>query len=171
MHKLKYIYISVIVLFTFFSVSSFSKEIDLKYRPHFLKDNQDYLDGLQSETLQQKIIEWLGTPYKGGSNTKLGTDCSGFVQMIYREVYNTELTHSSSSMIKEVKRLKNKSELQEGDLLFFKIWRHKVSHVGIYLKDGLFVHASTSNGVEIASLSMPYYKRTFFRGGRVLRTN
>jgi len=171
MHKLRYIYITLISLFLLFTISSFSKEIDLKYYPSFLKDNQDYLEGLQSEALQQKIIEWLGTPYRGGSNTKLGTDCSGFVQMIFREVYNKDLTHSSRAMIKEVDLLKKKSALKEGDLLFFKTYHHRVSHVGIYLRDGLFVHASTSNGVEIASLNMPYYKRTFYKAGRVLDLN
>jgi len=171
MHKLKYIYILFISLFSLLVISGFSKEIDLKYHPKYLKDNQDYLDGIQNEALQQKIIEWLGTPYKGGSNTKLGTDCSGFVQMIFREVYNKDLLHSSREMIKEVNVLKKKSELQEGDLLFFKTFHHRISHVGIYLRDGLFVHASTSNGVEIASLSMPYYKKTFFKAGRVMDLN
>jgi len=168
MPKLQYIYISFIALFIFFTITGSSKELDFKYRPYFFDDNQDYLEGLQNEALQQKIMEWLGTPYKGGSNTKLGTDCSGFVQMIFHEVYNKDLTHSSRSMIKEVNVLKKKSELEEGDLLFFKTFHHKISHVGIYLRDGLFVHASTSNGVEIASLTMPYYKKTFYKAGRVM---
>ena len=166
--KNKIIFITVLALFSIFSILGFSKEINLKYRPTFLNDNQDYLNGLQSEVLQQKIIEWLGTPYRGGSNSLEGTDCSGFVQMVYRDVYNVDLTRSSSSMIKEVKKIRKISDFKEGDILFFKIWRHRISHVGIYLHDGLFVHASTSNGVEIASLNMPYYKKTFFRAGRVL---
>jgi lipoprotein Spr/probable lipoprotein NlpC len=166
--KNKIIFTTVLVLFSLFSILGFSKEIDLHYRPTFLNDNQDYLNGLKSEVLQQKIIEWLGTPYRGGSNSLEGTDCSGFVQMVYRDVYNVDLTRSSSSMIKEVKKIRKMSDFKEGDILFFKIWRHRISHVGIYLHDGLFVHASTSNGVEIASLTMPYYKKTFFRAGRVL---
>src|ERR1035437_8230824 len=100
--KNKIIFITVLALFSIFSILGFSKEINLKYRPTFLNDNQDYLNGLQSEVLQQKIIEWLGTPYRGGSNSLEGTDCSGFVQMVYRDVYNVDLTRSSSSMIKEV---------------------------------------------------------------------
>jgi len=169
--KIKVISIIVLTIISFISIPSFSKEIDLTYRPTFLNDNQDYLNGLQSEVLQQKIIEWLGTPYRGGSNSLEGTDCSGFVQMVYRDVYNVDLTRSSSSMIKEVKKIRKMSDFKEGDILFFKIWRHKISHVGIYLHDGLFVHASTSNGVEIASLNMPYYRKTFFRAGRVLTNN
>ena len=131
-------------------------------------DDQDFVCGIQNEVLQQKIMEWLGTPYKGGSNSLQGTDCSGFVKMIYKEVFNIDLVHSSREMIKYVKILKKKSDLKEGDLVFFKIHRRKISHVGIYLRDGYFVHSSTSNGVEIASLETAYYRKTYYRGGRVM---
>ena len=168
MHKFRYLAIILISLSFLFPFSGFSKKNDIRLHPRFLSDNQDELQSIQNEALQQKIIEWLGTPYRGGSNTKSGTDCSGFVQMIFREVYNKVLTHSSREMIKEVRVLKKRSELQEGDLLFFKTEHHRVSHVGIYLKDGLFVHASTSKGVEIASLTMPYYIKTFYKAGRIM---
>ncbi len=167
MTKLRFLFI---VLVSFISISLSSTEISFHYKLWFLSKNndQDYLSGLENKELSQKIFEWLGTPYRSGSNSKNGTDCSGFVQMVYREVYNRVLLRSSSMMITQVKkRIKNIEDLREGDLLFFKIWRHRISHVGIYLKNGMFVHASTSNGVEIASLNDRYYHKTFFRGGRV----
>ena len=168
MDKLKYIILSLFALIILLSFTGFSKGINFHYHAFHSNDNQDYLCGVQNEDLQRKIIEWLGTPYKSGSNTINGTDCSGFVQMIFREVYSLSLTHSSQSMIHEVKVLSKKTTLKEGDILFFKTWKHRISHVGIYLSDGMFVHASTSNGVEIASLKMPYYKHTFYKAGRVL---
>ena len=157
--------------FVFFSLSCFSQESESSYSPEFIDGYQYFLCELKNEVLQEKIEEWLGTPYRSGCNTRLGTDCSGFVQSIFKEVYNLDLIHGSREMIKEGERVKKTSELKEGDLLFFKTEHHRVSHVGIYLKDGLFVHASTSNGVEIASLELPYYKKTYFRAGRVLTKN
>lgn len=171
MQSLKNKVLIIVFFLIYFTSSSYSQELDSSYSPELLNGYQYFLCELKNEVLQDKIEEWLGTPYKSGCNTKLGTDCSGFVQSIYKEVYNMNLIHGSREMIKEGERVKRISELKEGDLLFFKTERHRVSHVGIYLKDGLFVHASTSNGVEIASLELPYYKKTYFRAGRVLLEN
>jgi len=138
------------------------------------REHRDYgitCDNLQNFDLAQLVNEWVGTPYRMGGTSKKGIDCSGFTRMLYREAYCTDLLRSSRDMISQITQVKDKSELKEGDLLFFKIYRHRVSHVGVYLKDGYFVHASTQNGVEIASLSMPYYQKTFFKAGRIQGVN
>ncbi|RHJ85498.1 C40 family peptidase [Parabacteroides sp. AM08-6] len=120
--------------------------------------------------LYNEGARWLGTPYRMGGNTKRGVDCSGFVAIVYREVYGKQLSRSSADMLKHNCRRISRAKLQEGDLVFFRTGKGKKnvpSHVGIYLKNGRFIHASTSKGVIVSSLSEPYYTRTWLTGGRV----
>ena len=88
---------------------------------------------------------------------------------VYSAVYNKKLERSSASILsKNCKRIKQK-ELKQGDLVFYATGksRKKVNHVGIYLKDNKFVHASSSRGVIVSSLKEPYYTRTFVTAGKV----
>jgi lipoprotein Spr len=62
-----------------------------------------------------------------------------------------------------------KSALKEGDLVFFKIKQKRISHVGVYVGNNKFAHASVQNGVIISDLDEPYYKMYFYKGGRVER--
>ena len=111
----------------------------------------------------------LGELHVGGL-TKKGVDCSGFVAIVFREVYGKQLARSSADMLKHNCKKVSRANLKEGDLVFFRTGkgRKKVpNHVGIYLKNGKFIHTSTSNGVIVSSLSEPYYVRTWLTGGRV----
>ena len=119
-----------------------------------------------NEQLYDAIEAWMGTPYKYGGTTKEGVDCSAFVGHIYREVYQKRL-HRVSNDIQQDVTLITKSELREGDILFFTNSKGRVSHVGIYLKDGLFVHSSTSQGVIISRLDDSYWSKHFYKGGRI----
>lgn len=113
---------------------------------------------------------WLGVPHRMGGLTKRGVDCSGFVTIIYREVYGKELSRSAREMLSKDCKKVSRSKLKEGDLVFFRTGngRRKIpNHVGIYLKNGKFIHTSTSRGVMVSSLSEPYYARTWICGGRV----
>lgn len=116
------------------------------------------------------VADWLHTPYRYGGTSQKGTDCSGFTYRLYKTVYDTDLgRQSSASMMAATERV-DKKDLQEGDLVFFNIRNRRggrASHVGVYLKDGKFVHASTQNGVIISRLSEPYYRRTYLGAGRV----
>ena len=118
-------------------------------------------------TLSKEVRMWLGTPYRRGGSSKNGTDCSGFVKNIYKNVYGLDLSHSSRDMYKEVCPV-HKQELAEGDLVFFKTRGKRISHVGVYIKDNKFVHSSSRNGVIISSLDEKYYKKRYFAGGRVV---
>ena len=106
--------------------------------------------------LYLEAANWIGTPYRGGGDSKRGTDCSGMVYQIYRKVYriqvprNTEALKSRSNKIAKRNRSKR-----------------KVAHVGIYLKNGKFIHASTSKGVIVSKLSEDYYNRHWISGGRI----
>ena len=83
-----------------------------------------------------------------------------------RQVYNIQLHRTANDMLRDVKLIA-KTQLREGDLVFFTNSNGKVSHVGIYLKDGLFAHASTSNGVSVSRLTDTYWSKHFYKGGRL----
>lgn len=112
------------------------------------------------------IDEWVGVKYKYGGTTKKGVDCSGFTNLLYNNVFKKELPRSSSDIAAVAKSVAKK-ELSEGDFVFFSIRSNKVDHVGIYLANNRFVHASTSKGVIISSLEHPYYAKHFKKGGRI----
>jgi lipoprotein Spr len=111
---------------------------------------------------------WIGVPYRAGGESKNGVDCSGLTKSIYSKVYNRRLPRSSAEQYNLVRRVP-KRKLEEGDLVFFSTdgRRKRVSHVGVYLKNGKFIHSSTSSGVIISSLSERYYQNNWIYGGRI----
>src|SRR6202000_1095160 len=112
------------------------------------------------------VYDWIGTPYHFGGHTKKGIDCSGFTKELYSEVFNLDIKRSSRDIFSMVSPV-SKTELKEGDLVFFKIHSRSITHIGIYLGDGRFAHASMK-GVAISNLDDPYYNRYFYKGGRLL---
>ena len=122
-----------------------------------------------NELLYNTIQKWMGTPYRYGGTTKEGVDCSAFVGNVYLSVYNIKLHRVADDMRRDV-TLISRSELREGDIVFFTNSKKRVSHVGIYLKDGLFAHSSTSRGVIISRLDDTYWKEHFYKGGRVKKS-
>lgn len=123
---------------------------------------------LEHMELYSTVEEWRGSPYRYGGQSKSGVDCSGFVGQVYREVYNENLPREVASIYEACDRtFRRKQKLEEGDLVFFDIKGEKNSHAGVYLKNGRFVHASSSSGVVISKLSNPYYRKHFHKGGRI----
>ena len=112
------------------------------------------------------IDEWYGVPYKYGGKNKEGIDCSNFTSTLYLNVYSKPLTGTSSSIFDQCKVV-SKSNLEEGDLVFFKIDGDKISHIGVYLQNNKFVHATTKKGVMIDDLDEEYYKKYYYKGGRL----
>jgi len=140
---------------------------------------EDYFKGYYSQvfginvtdiinlSLYSSIEKWIGTPYRYAGKTMNGIDCSAFVNKIYDNAYCLFLPGNSAEMYRNVKHLP-KDQLLEGDLVFFKTSKHKtISHVGVYLGNNKFAHASRSKGVIISDLSSPYYEKHFVKGGRV----
>ena len=125
------------------------------------------VDATSNVKLYKFIYEWIGTPYRFGGNTKKGIDCSAFTKAIYDKVFNTTILRNSRDIFSMVNPLP-KDELKEGDLVFFKIKSRSITHIGIYLGDSRFAHASSTRGVVISNLNEPYYSRYFYKGGRIL---
>jgi lipoprotein Spr len=144
-------------------------EVPLNKDPEFLSKYSGILgvdlDSTCNPAFITEVSSWLGTPYRHGGCSHAGTDCSGFVATIYKNVYDVDMTHSASAMIFEMKQIVKKSELQEGDIIFFRVHGRRISHVGIYLKDYKFIHAALS-GVAVGDLRDPYYTRAYYTAGR-----
>lgn len=118
-----------------------------------------------NKSLYAAIDSWYGTPYLYGGCSKEGVDCSCFVGHIFDEVYGIKLHRVANDITQDVSFIP-RSQLREGDILFFTNSNGKISHVGIYLKDDLFVHSSTSRGVMVSQLSSTYWDSHFYKAGR-----
>lgn len=116
------------------------------------------------DKLLVQFQEWKGTRYRMGGISKSGTDCSGFVLMTFREKFGIELPRSTREQNKLGQDVK-KTDLVSGDLVFFHTGRY--DHVGIYLQDGQFLHASTRAGVKISNLSDFYWKTRYWKAKRL----
>ena len=120
--------------------------------------------------LYRYIDKWLYTPYKWGGVDRNGIDCSAFLQSLLEEVYTIHIPRTSVQQFfnQRVEKFKSAHYLSEGDLVFFRTMDNAiVSHVGLYLHNNMFINASSSKGVSIASLEDPYWKKRYVAAGRV----
>ncbi|MFN5334551.1 MAG: C40 family peptidase [Bacteroidota bacterium] len=124
------------------------------------------IESISNFSLYHFIDQWMGVPYQYGGNDKNGIDCSSFSGLLYQQIYGYTLPRSSLEQSAHLKVV-NESELKEGDLMFFRTNRNQISHVGIYLGNRRFVHASTLKGVTIDSLDHSYYQKRFVSAGRI----
>jgi hypothetical protein len=120
--------------------------------------------------LYKEAAFWLHVPHVDGGTSRNGTDCSFLVYTIYKTVYGKILERNSAGILKKNCKRISKRKLKEGDLVFFNTFgkpESHINHVGIYLKDNKFLHASTSKGVVVSDLDDNYYRKTWVCGGRV----
>jgi len=128
-----------------------------------------YSSAIRYELLA-KIYEWLGTRYRYGGASRRGIDCSAFTKRIMQAVLSVNLPRVSRSQATALVRI-GEDSLQFGDLIFFTGTNRKirrVGHVGIYIGNGVFAHASTGRGVVFSHLSDGHYRKRFLFGGRIL---
>lgn len=109
--------------------------------------------------------DWFRTPYLLGGTTKSGIDCSSFVQQAFYAAYRKKLPRTTELQAKMGKKI-HRSYLRQGDLVFFYL-NNKTAHVGIYLGDQHFMHASTSKGVIISKFDSPFWLEHFTQARRI----
>ncbi|MFM8711159.1 MAG: C40 family peptidase [Sphingomonadales bacterium] len=136
--------------------------IQLKYA--VLLDTEVEL--LPSSGLLEQIDPWMGVPYRSGGSSRSGIDCSAFTMQVLDRCCGYKLPRTSRQQ-HAVCVPASVESLSSGDLLFYATRGRGVSHVGIYLGNGKFAHASVSNGVTVSDLSDPYYQKRFISAGRI----
>lgn len=114
-----------------------------------------------------EILSLIGTPYALGGSGEDGMDCSAFTGHIYGKAVNRSLPRSTVNQYRIGKSVGN-SRLKFGDLVFFNTTGQSPSHVGIFIGDDLFAHASVSWGVTISSLQSSYYRKRYIGARRVM---
>lgn len=125
---------------------------------------------------QKRLIDeamtWMGTPYRYGGQDKSGTDCSGLTMQVYKNALGILLPRNSQKQ-QEYCNIISAGQIQAGDLVFFSTGSDKsrVSHVGMYIGDGYFIHSSGSKGVILSQISEKYYTRTYHSSGHVAATD
>lgn len=122
---------------------------------------------LSNLNLYKFVDKWYGTNYRLGGFSEQGVDCSGFTKMLYQEVYGKELARTSVEQHKNANREKSHELAKEGDLVFFRQRSKRINHVGVYLGNNYFIHASTSHGVMISSLTETHWQKTFAGIGKL----
>ena len=115
------------------------------------------------------LQKYLGRPYKGTSEYDQGLDCSRFTFQVFRDYNRTYLPNTAAAQYREGVEV-NRRLLRFGDLVFFNTDRNKISHVGIYVGDNRFIHASSSRGVIISSLSEQYWAKNYVGARRILKS-
>jgi cell wall-associated NlpC family hydrolase len=124
------------------------------------------IEDISNVALFQDIDYWWGTKYCMGGSTQNCIDCSAFTQTIIKDIYSIQLPRTAEDQFNIVTPVEY-TDLQEGDLVFFQTTGRTISHVGVYLANNKFVHASTSGGVMISDLNEDYWKKRFRAAGRV----
>ncbi|HEF8773780.1 TPA: bifunctional murein DD-endopeptidase/murein LD-carboxypeptidase [Providencia stuartii] len=133
--------------------------------------SQDEFEQLvQSVDTKSKIMDqyanWKGVSYRLGGTTKSGVDCSSFVQRTFIEQFGVALPRTTSEQESSGKSV-SRNSLKAGDLVLFKTGR-RMKHVGIYIGDNKFVHASTSSGVIVSEMTNEYWNKRYYAGRRII---
>ncbi len=168
--------------------TSYVRDLDYDSDPDVLPANETHVDiskvfkkinttrssgdpSISKETPKEKmlmeILKYINTPYKYGGSSSSGIDCSAFTQEIFSKSLSIDLQRTARGQFHEGDAVKNIDDLRFGDLVFFDTRRNvKPGHVGIYIGDHLFAHASKS-GVTVSSIDMEYYAKRFMGGRRI----
>ena len=121
------------------------------------------------DRLHAAAERWEGTPHEWGGTTRRGVDCSGLVQSIYADAFGYQVPRTTDQQV-EWGRFVERDDLKPGDLVFFRPGSGQ-RHVGIYVSDGQFLHASSSDGVRLSPLDRSYWVERWWQGRRLLSFN
>ncbi|WP_372634064.1 NlpC/P60 family protein [Alcanivorax jadensis] len=138
--------------------------------------SQQELDALVAEvmseapplrvSLEAQHEDWKGVPYRYGGLSPRGVDCSGFVYLTFLSRLGMEVPRTTTELLQSGEKVK-RNEIQVGDLVFFRTGPGN-RHVGIYMGNGDFLHASSSQGVMTSSMSNPYWHRRYWQARRLV---
>ena len=120
---------------------------------------------LVKKMLYEQYNQWKHTRYRIGGMSRSGVDCSGFIQLTFKTKLGVILPRSTEFQA-QLGESVSKSELRAGDLVFFKT-RWSGRHVGVYIEDGRFLHASSTYGVTISKLNESYWKSAYWKAKRL----
>ena len=130
-------------------------------------DNAKTSFGIEKELMMNLIMQWVGTPYRFGGMSQKAIDCSAWTRAIFFQADSIVLPRTAREQFTIGKNV-SKNNLEFGDLVFFHTYSRKfASHVGIYLGDNLFAHASSAEGVTISSLNSTFYNNRFIAAKRL----
>jgi len=148
------------------------RRVDLTTEAEYLRNpprevTDDTPAGVSRDRMLLDIISYLKVPYHYGGTTRDGIDCSAFTSLIIAGAAHLPLPRSASGQFRVGTKV-SKLDLRFGDLMFFRTTGRRVSHVGIFLENDIFAHASVSDGVTFSSLESKYYKNRYAGARRVL---
>jgi len=124
----------------------------------------------EREKVMMEIVKYLNTPYQYGGNSKNGIDCSAFTQSVYQKSIRISLPRTASQQYNNGEKISSQHSLRFGDLVFFNTTKNSFpGHVGIFLGENLFAHASFSNGVTVSSLQSSYFKTRYVGARRAVK--
>ncbi|APX93971.1 glycoside hydrolase [Halomonas sp. 1513] len=119
---------------------------------------------LVRQALLAQHERWVGTPYRLGGEGQAGIDCSALMQHVFNDSFRMDLPRTTESQALQGSRIE-RSELRPGDLVFFRP-PGPYNHVGVYVGDGYFLHASTSQGVILSEIDNTYWQRHYWQSRR-----
>lgn len=121
-----------------------------------------------TKEFDQYFRNWEGVRYRYGGKSSKGIDCSGLTQRAYKDLYDLDLPRTVTAQSKRGEKV-NKQSLRPGDLVFFKTGLYS-RHVGIYLGENRFIHASRSKGVIQSNLNNTYWRKKYWQAKRYQST-
>jgi cell wall-associated NlpC family hydrolase len=162
------LFIKILFLLLSISLFSISKEEyyeirDAMFDRHgllLLKNNGDSIE------LYQQVLKWEGVPYKMGERSKEGIGTIELVSEFYDKLFSITITGTPKSLVHKIKIKSKLLSPDQGDVLLFRFDENNVNHVGIYLKDKLFIHSTVKKGVVVESLDDPFYQENLFGFGK-----
>ncbi len=161
------LYIFIILLLIISLIGGCSTKIEPLEIPEetYIEDRSLKNSSFVKQELYSQYREWKGTRYRMGGLNKNGIDCSGFVYITFKYKFGIILPRTTEEMVNLGVHI-DTGAWRAGDLIFFKTGLFD-RHVGVYIDDGHFLHASTSQGVTISELNNPYWHRTYWKTKRI----
>jgi cell wall-associated NlpC family hydrolase len=159
-------YVAYTLFFVFFILSCSTGPVAAKSGTAYRHASQ-YDTKSVAAVLYKQLAEWKGVRHRDGGLDKSGVDCSGFVYLTLWKHFGLKVPRTTKDLSRYGKAV-SRRRLAPGDLVFFKTGLFK-QHVGIYVEDGKFIHASASRGVMLSDMEDNYWTRRYWKARRVLK--